>query len=39
MCVGRETDPLEDRIRLIRAQNEQIRKRQLEIEADKLQYA
>ncbi|XP_046645736.1 serine/arginine repetitive matrix protein 1-like isoform X2 [Daphnia pulicaria] len=36
---GPETDPLEDRIRLIRAQNELIRKRQREIEADKLQYA
>ncbi|XP_057369455.1 serine/arginine repetitive matrix protein 2-like [Daphnia carinata] len=36
---GPETDPLEDRIRQIRAQNELIRKRQREIEADKLQYA
>ena len=29
---------LEDRIRLIRAKNEEIRKRQLEVEADRLKY-
>merc|ERR1712071_339120 len=35
---GRQTVALEDRIRLIRAKNEEILKRRLEVEADKLKY-